>query len=161
MAALTLNQFYPEAGTTRKANKTHSGEALGLFYRSLAAGLLGQARAAVIRRGNRLSDLDADRKAEQIHGSHYAGIYSVPIAKIRGSQGRTGDFDLQFHPLQEHTRDRWLSVASALQAGGALPPVELVQLGQEYYVIDGHHRISVARALGQTDIDAEVTVLAA
>jgi hypothetical protein len=161
MAALTLNQFYPEAGTTRQANKDHSSEALGLFYRSLAAGLLGQVWTTLTRRANRLADLDTNRKAEQTHSSHYAGIQSVPIEKIRGSQGRAEDFDLQFRPLQEHTRDRWLSVASALQKGIVLPPVELVQVGQEYFVRDGHHRISVARALGQADIDAEVTVLSA
>jgi hypothetical protein len=52
----------------------------------------------------------------------------------------------------------WLSVAVARQRGKSLPPVKLIQVGDVYYVQDGHHRISVARALGQRDIEAEVTV---
>jgi hypothetical protein len=54
---------------------------------------------------------------------------------------------------------RWLSVARALEKGVALPPVELIQLGDRYFVRDGHHRISVARAMRQDEIEATVTVL--
>jgi hypothetical protein len=82
----------------------------------------------------------------------------VPIQKIRGSQGRTKDFDRGFHPLKNHTRDRWVGIAVARQRGTALPSVSLVQVGDLYFVLDGHHRISVARALGQRDIEAHVTV---
>jgi hypothetical protein len=53
---------------------------------------------------------------------------------------------------------RWLRVAAARDQGKVLPPVVLVQVGDVYFVRDGHHRISVARALGQLDIEAEVTV---
>ena len=53
---------------------------------------------------------------------------------------------------------RWLGVAAARDHGKVLPPVVLVQVGGVYFVRDGHHRISVARALGQLDIEAEVTV---
>jgi hypothetical protein len=53
---------------------------------------------------------------------------------------------------------RWLRVAAARDQGKVLPPVVLVQVGDVYFVRDGHHRISVARALGQLDIEAEATV---
>jgi hypothetical protein len=53
---------------------------------------------------------------------------------------------------------RWLRVAAARDQGKVLPPVVLVQVEDVYFVRDGHHRISVARALGQLDIEAEVTV---
>lgn len=86
------------------------------------------------------------------------GTQVVPIAQIRGSEGRSGDFDREFNPLQDRSRERWLSVAVARQQGKALPPVELIQIGEVYFVRDGHHRISVARALGQQTIEARVLV---
>jgi hypothetical protein len=78
--------------------------------------------------------------------------------RIRGSEGRCNDFDTHFRPLTGLSRDRWTSIYCARQEGVALSLVELVQVGDTYYVRDGHHRISVARALGQETIDARVTV---
>jgi len=82
----------------------------------------------------------------------------VAIAQICGSEGRAADFDRDFNPLQDHTRDRWLGIAEAYQRGRYLPPVALIQVGDHYFVRDGHHRISVARALGQQAIEATVEV---
>jgi hypothetical protein len=86
------------------------------------------------------------------------GTRLVPIAKIVGSEGRCGDFDRGFNPLHDHNRGRWLRIAAARRRGTSLPPVDLVRVGDLYFVQDGHHRISVARALGQPDIEARVTV---
>ena len=85
------------------------------------------------------------------------GVQMVPISAIKGSEGRNKDFDASFRPLQSHTQDRWVSVATAWQMGISLPPVDLIRLGDRYFVRDGHHRISVALALGQRQIDARVT----
>ena len=52
----------------------------------------------------------------------------------------------------------WLSVAVARQRGKSLPQVQLIQVGDVCFCRDGYHRIPVARALGQRDIEAEVTV---
>jgi hypothetical protein len=82
----------------------------------------------------------------------------VTIAQILGSEGRCGDFDRDFNPLHDHGRERWLRMAAAKRRGSPLPPVDLVQVGNLYFVQDGHHRISVARALGQRHIEARVTV---
>ena len=87
-----------------------------------------------------------------------AETHLVPVAQILGSEGRCGDFDRDFNPLHDHGRDRWLRIAAAKRRGTPLPPVDLVRVGNLYFVQDGHHRISVARALGQTDIEARVTV---
>jgi len=80
----------------------------------------------------------------------------VPLDKIVGSEGRSDDFDACFRPLKWHNRERWISVAAARRTGVVLPAVELVQSGDEYYVRDGHHRISVARVSGQLEIDARI-----
>jgi hypothetical protein len=86
------------------------------------------------------------------------GTRRVPLRQIRGSRGRSRYFDRDFSPLYDQTRRRWLSIARARQQGKGLPPVALVEVGDIYFVKDGHHRISVARALGQREIEARVTV---
>ncbi|MFN2186580.1 MAG: hypothetical protein ACK2UU_21575, partial [Anaerolineae bacterium] len=58
----------------------------------------------------------------------------------------------------DQARGRWLSIARARQQGKDLPPVVLIRVGDVYFVRDGHHRISVAQALGQLDVEARVTV---
>jgi hypothetical protein len=87
----------------------------------------------------------------------HAGIRTVPIDRIRGSEGRSNDFDRDFNPLQDHTAGRWQNIARAWDRGKSLPPVDLVKVGDVYFVVDGHHRVSVARARGQVDIEAKVT----
>jgi hypothetical protein len=83
-------------------------------------------------------------------------IISVPIRQIKGSLGRSDDFDLNFYPLHERSRSRWVSILTAILAGTSMPAIELVQVGSDYYVQDGHHRISVARSLGQEAIEARI-----
>lgn len=94
----------------------------------------------------------------EIEGRYYAGLKEVPIADIRGTEGRVDDFDDKFNPLSQRTRDRWLNIAIARMRGNSLPPVELIQIGDYYFVRDGHHRISVSQAMGGQIVDAEVTV---
>jgi hypothetical protein len=119
---------------------------------------LGKLWLTLTRQSSYLLNL-AEIAASETAGNRYsAGRQEVPIRQIQGSQGRCHDFDRNFYPLEEHLKSRWLRVAMAWQLGIALPPVELIQLGEIYFVRDGHHRISVARALGQTEIEAEVRV---
>ncbi len=84
------------------------------------------------------------------------GQREVPLDGIVGTVGRVGDFDRQFRPLQVQSRDRWRRVATAVVTGVELPPVDLIQLGDMYFVRDGHHRVSVARALERITITARV-----
>ncbi len=118
----------------------------------------GQLRSSLARRSGDLLTLAEIDASETPSTRRYAGRQTVPIDHIRGSQGRVQDFDRDFYPLQDHNRDRWLSVAGARQRGKPLPPVDLIQVGSIYFVQDGHHRISAARALGEKEIEAEVTI---
>jgi hypothetical protein len=86
------------------------------------------------------------------------GARTVALDQIIGSVGKSSDFDAAFHPLQRHSEGRWLKVATAMLRGVELPPIELIQVRDAYFVKDGHHRISVARTLGYRDLDAIVTV---
>jgi hypothetical protein len=121
-------------------------------------GLVRRFSSALTGRSNRLLDLADVRRACEMRGRRFDGIRAVPLREIRGSGGRCGDFDADFYPLGNHTKGRWVGIATARQMGRAMPPVELIQVGDVYFVRDGHHRISVARALGQKAIDARVTV---
>ena len=85
-----------------------------------------------------------------------AGLKVVPLDQIVGSVGRGRDFDRRFRPTSARSRGRWEQIAAAARRGESFPPVDLVQVGQIYFVRDGHHRVSVARALGRSDIDAYV-----
>jgi hypothetical protein len=106
-----------------------------------------------------LMDLDEVKSRVKVTNSHYCGLREVPLSQIRGTQGRMGDFDGQFRPLSARMRERWLSIAAAWYQGLGLPAVELVKIGRYYFVMDGNHRVSVARAMGKFEIDAEVIEL--
>jgi hypothetical protein len=81
------------------------------------------------------------------------GRQTVPLQKIVGSSGRHLEFDLSFRPLRGKS-DRWLRVAQA--DGSKLPPVALFKVGEAYFIEDGNHRVSVARANGRERIEAYV-----
>lgn len=106
------------------------------------------------------SSLEEAPTTDKIAGKnfHYAGLQTVSLDQIDGSLGRTNDFDKNFNPLADYLRDRWIRVALARENGIALDPVRLVQIGDHYFVEDGHHRISVAHARGERNIDAEIII---
>ena len=87
------------------------------------------------------------------------GIRVVELEKIVGSVGRSRDFDRCFMPLRATARERWKRVDLAFYRDQALPPVSLYKLGDDYFVEDGNHRISVARYHGVPDVEADVTEL--
>lgn len=85
------------------------------------------------------------------------GTRSVRLDQIVGTLNRDTDFDARFRPIQRHSENRWLRVATAMLRGVDLPPLELVKVGDQYFVKDGHHRVSVARALGYQYLDAHIS----
>ena len=132
-------------------------KAQALFQQAVLRGKLKMVWAKLTGRSPHLLDLTTVEASKTIAARHDQGTQVIPVAQIRGSEGRTKDFDSQFNPLQDYTRQRWMSIAKAWLTAVSLPPVQLIQVDDVYFVRDGHHRISVARALGQTYIDAEVT----
>ena len=121
--------------------------------------LLGRIYSLLTGHSRSLLDLTTEVSKRKIRSQHDTGSRTVPIKRIKGSEGRSGDFDCDFNPMQTRTFARWMSVAVARSSGETLPLVELVQLGDDYFVRDGHHRISVARALGEEYVDAKIIVL--
>ena len=89
----------------------------------------------------------------------YKGMQVVPINLIVGSEGRYRDFDNHFFPKSLHLKERWEHIDMAHLQDVNLPPISLYELGALYFVRDGNHRVSVARARGIENIDAEVVSL--
>lgn len=114
--------------------------------------------ALLSRRSSRMLDLKTVKATISIRNRHYQGIRTVPLDQIRGSENRADDFDVHFNPTHRYNKTRWVSIAAAMLQDSILPPVELIKLDEIYFVRDGHHRISAARAVGQKEIEAIVTI---
>ena len=128
--------------------------ALTAFNRARKQGSRRALLARLTRRSTRLEHYGA--KNQPSYQQAALGIQTVALDEVIGSEGRSHDFDAQFWPLKEYSRDRWISIAMAMADGKPLPPVQLVQTAAGYVVRDGHHRLSVARALGRAVIEAEI-----
>jgi len=94
---------------------------------------------------------------QQLKLSHMVdrGIREIPLAAIVGSLNRTQDFDRAFLPRDESLHERLRRLRAHTEFAG-YAPVELYQVGGAYFVVDGHHRIAVARAVRATAIEAHV-----
>jgi nucleotide-binding universal stress UspA family protein len=90
-------------------------------------------------------------------GTTECGVRDIPLDAIVGSVGRCSDFTRSFRPRQDNDQQRWLRIKAAMTGPRGLPPIEVYQIGQVYFVLDGNHRVSVARELGATHIEAHVT----
>jgi hypothetical protein len=115
--------------------------------------------ARLLHRDRRLLTLETMAKTMPSNTVRNGAIQAIPINLIRGSVNRSDDFDRDFYPMNDRHSWRWIRIASMMLQGTPLPPVELAQVGQEYFVIDGHHRISVAKMLKYQAIDAVISAV--
>lgn len=126
------------------------------FQQARLRAFLREVRASLGGWSNRLLSWEEARDHLRVGGQVYRGLRTVPLAQVVGSVNRYRDFDRAFLPRQSHTGDRWRSISRAFYDEVSLPPVRLYQMGDAYFVLDGNHRISVARDRGQEFIEAEV-----
>ena len=88
---------------------------------------------------------------------HDVGVRPIALASIVGTvDRRSGDFDRLFRPRTNRLRGRWQRIAAARRRGETMPPIDVYRVGELCFVIDGHHRVSVARAQGDATIDAHI-----
>jgi hypothetical protein len=123
-----------------------------------------QVRAAVARRlrrrpaaSGRLVPLDEIVDPLGWRGQRQLGLQTIRLDTIAGTTGARRDFDRCFRPTSSRMRSRWERLDLAQRRGEALPPIEVYRLGGLHFVNDGHHRVSIAAAVGQQLIDAYVT----
>jgi ParB/Sulfiredoxin domain len=112
------------------------------------------------RRDDRLLELDEVERRLKPSGRRYLGVREIPLGSLVGTDSRAGSFTRDFRPLHAFSRDRMRSLQRAF-ADGAFPPIVAVKLGETYFVIDGHHRVALARRAGAAVIDGDVTELIA
>lgn len=138
-ALATGNPVLDAQSDFRRARRAHAAARVG--------GWFGHAR----RRSRPPALTDAAAKVGGV-----AHLEVVPLCSIVGTVEPTSHFDAHFRPTSELIRHRWERIALAHRKGDALPPIVLLARPDGYYVVDGRHRVSVARALGHRSIDASV-----
>jgi HSP20 family molecular chaperone IbpA len=121
------------------------------FRRSLRSILTGRAHT--------LKSIEPMLRAAGLEGRSSGGTQEIPVDRIVGSassDAKTSDFDPGFLPVNRRMRERWTRIYQAMVEGDELPPIDVYKVDDSYYVIDGHHRVSVARTLGRPAINARV-----
>jgi hypothetical protein len=122
-------------------------------------------RRAVARLASRLrrGDVDVILPFEEVvqalgrRGERQLGLQVIDIDSIVGTVDRGREFDRSFRPTSGRVRRRWEGVATAQRKGKPMPPIDVYRIGEVHFVKDGHHRVSVARAMGLDQIEAYVT----
>lgn len=121
----------------------------GQVLRALAAKIKGGGRPILF--------LDDVTGALGRAGTERLGLRSIPVDSIVGTVDRGHGFDGEFRPTTKRVRDRWQRLAAAARRGESFPPIDVYRVGTVHFVEDGHHRVSVARQLGNEVIEARVT----
>jgi hypothetical protein len=118
----------------------------------LAGWLRGQPRDV-----GRILLLDEVVAAQGRRGERYLGLQTIPLDTVAGTVDSRRDFDRKFRPTSNRVRQRWERLDLAQRRGVFLPPIDVYRVGDLHFVMDGHHRVSVAVATGQKTIEAHVT----
>ena len=126
------------------------------YSRARAKAFLNRIWAVISGQPTHLLSYDEVREKLHVGGPIYRGVKTVRVDQVAGSLNRYLAFDRAFLPTQDDTASRWQWVSRAFYEDVSLPPVVLYKVGQVYFVVDGHHRVSVAREQGQEFIEAEV-----
>lgn len=127
------------------------------FRRARRQAAMQEILGRVTGESTELLSFEEVRHKLKAYGGLSRGLQEVPIEAIIGSVGRYNDFTRSFLPRQEVDEQRWARVMAATQDLAGVPPIEVYQIGQGYFVLDGNHRVSVARQLGNKYIQAYVT----
>ena len=115
--------------------------------------LLGRIRGE----SNELLSFEVVRQALKAIEGNQKKLSEIPLDAIIGSVGRYSDFTRNFLPLRDTTQQRWARIMEKALDLEGLPPIDVYQIGEAFFVLDGNHRVSVARQLGATQIQAYVT----
>ena len=126
------------------------------FARARFKAFMNRVRGILAGQTQTLLSYDEIKEKLHIGGPIYRGVKTVPMEKIAGSLNRYHQFDRAFLPLQDQIANRWQNVDRAFYRDVSLPPIVLYKVGDVYFVVDGHHRVSVGREQGQQFIEAEV-----
>lgn len=127
------------------------------FRRARQRGALENVLAQITGKSSQLLPYGHVSEQLQVGEATPRGLKKIPLDAIVGSVGRYGDFTRNFLPIRSTGQERWARVRAAFDSVEQMPPIVVYRLGDSYFVLDGNHRVSVARTLGATHIPAYVT----
>jgi nucleotide-binding universal stress UspA family protein len=143
---------------TMNDNPIGFASALGDFHEARRRAALEAVTARLTGKSVDLFAYEEVRQKLKARGSSaLRGLQDIPLDAIVGSVGRYNDFTRHFLPRRDSDQHRWARVKAQVTNMGGLPPIEVYQIGEAYFVRDGNHRVSVARELGTPSIQAYVT----
>ena len=93
---------------------------------------------------SRILPLDEVVAALGWRGEHYLGLQTIQLDTVAGTVDSRRDFDRKFRPTSNRVRQRWERLDLAQRRGVSLPPIDVYRVGDLHFVMDGHHRVSVA-----------------
>jgi nucleotide-binding universal stress UspA family protein len=126
------------------------------FQAALKRAAIQEAVARVTGKATELLSYDEVAEKLKLRARTERGLQQIPLDAIVGSVGRYTDFTRTFLPRRAGDQDRWARVKAAMEEGAGLPPIEVYKVGQAYFVVDGNHRVSIARQEGFDSIQARV-----
>lgn len=127
------------------------------FRRARQRAALENVLAQLRGRPDELLSYDEVQRHLKLEGAVDRGLRRIPLNAIVGSVGRYSDFTRTFLPRREGMEERWARIRALIERGEELPPISVYQVGDAYFVLDGNHRVSVARAMKMDEIPAYVT----
>lgn len=136
-------------------HRTVKTEAHANWERARFAAALQALQGVFSARSTDLLAFEDVRKGLRLGRKNYKGVQDIPLNQIRGSVGRYRDFTHTFLPRGGQLRQRWERINVLAYAKG-MEPIEVYKVGDAYFVLDGNHRVSVARQIGNTVIEAHV-----
>lgn len=146
---VSANTSYESFQSTGSAQGEFRGLVLRAFFQSVLNRVLG--------RPIQLRTFGEARKKVGPSVTGTKKLQEIDLNHVTGSVGRYSDYTLGFLPRRLSDEDRWVRVKRIVNGTGGLPPIEVFQLGGDYYVEDGHHRVSVLKQLGVRYVEAWVT----
>jgi hypothetical protein len=153
MSDLDNRRGIDSLGTSNLAQTGQQSRAEYEFERAHRAAFVQGILAPLRNQPADLLPFEQVRERLRLSSQTYRGLQEVPLSQIVGSVARYHDFSRAFQPRHESLRERWQRV---MELQGSLPPVELYKVGEVYFVVDGNHRVSVARQANASTIRAHV-----
>jgi nucleotide-binding universal stress UspA family protein len=139
-------------------NKINYQSALQDFNEARLKASLQEALARLTGRSNELLSYDEVAQKLKLQARADRGVHMIPVKAIVGSVGRYTDFTRTFLPRRPEDQERWARVKAVMDdpVGAGIPPIEVYKVGDAYFVLDGNHRVSIARQEGFESIEAHI-----
>ena len=134
-------------------------EGISRFNNARSRAFWQEAMSLLRNQSTELLSFDEVRARLRLREESYRGLQDIEIEKIRGSVGRYRNFTSTFLPKSGKMKERWSRVYASVNSMQGVPPIEVYKVGDVYFVRDGNHRVSVARHIGASTIEAHVTEL--